>query len=162
QYLRAMKTRWGALCFSLIVGTTICAAPPASADEDEARASFKEGARLIEQAEWASAITSFEKSLAQRPHALTLYNIGVCQRFLGRYPLARETLKSALKRSEGTNELAAMFVDQAKSYLGEIDLKLAHLTITLVPPDTRVAVDGRPLAPSPDGDSTFIAGIAEP
>jgi tetratricopeptide (TPR) repeat protein len=77
-------------------------------DSDAARVSFREGAALVDKAEWASALSSFERSLSIRPHALTLYNIGVCQRFLGRYTLARETLRQALERADGTAEMPAL------------------------------------------------------
>jgi hypothetical protein len=153
-----------AATFSCVVLLALVAfAPSTRADdkEDEARRAFREGAALVEQTEWASAVAAFEKSLVARPHALTLYNIGVCQRFLGRYTLARETLRAALKRADGTNELATLFVDQAKTYLTEIDAKLARLVVTVTPADTRIAVDGRPLTPLADHDGVFVAGIAE-
>lgn len=160
SYAEVMK-RLAAVLFLLLATTAIAPSARADDNDDEARRTFREGATLIEQAEWASAVAAFEKSLALKPHALTLYNIGVCQRFLGRYTLARETLRAALKRAEGTSELATMFVDQAKTYLAEIDGKLAHLVVTVTPPDTRIAVDGRRLAPVADRDNVFVAGIAE-
>lgn len=129
--------------------------------DDEARAAFREGALFVEQTEWASAVGAFERSLALRPHALTIYNIGVCQRFLGRYTLARETLRTSLERAAETGELAELFVDSAKTYLAEMDEKLARVVVTVTPASTRVAVDGRPLAPSPGAPGVFVAGIAQ-
>lgn len=135
--------------------------PAAHADDkpDEARTAFREGAALIEQAEWASALVAFEKSLALRPHALTLYNIGVCQRFLGRATLARETLKKALGRAESTSEMPAAFVDQTRAYLAEVESKLARLRIRVTPANTRIGIEGRPLATS-DKPGLFVAGVA--
>jgi hypothetical protein len=133
----------------------------AEGTDDDARAAFKEGAAFVERSEWAAALTSFEKSLAAKPHALTMYNIGVCQRFLGRYTLARQTLNAALERGKTTNELPAMFVDTARDYLKEIEKNLARFAVTVSPIETRVAVDGRPLAPAVGRDDLFIAGIAD-
>lgn len=128
---------------------------------DDARVAFREGAALIEQAEWATALGAFERSLALRPHALTLYNIGVCQRFLGRATLAQQTLRKALTRAESSGEMPALFLDQTRAYIAEVEAKLAHLTIRVTPRTTRVAVDGRALVPA-DQPGVFVAGVAEP
>ncbi len=145
----------------VVLLTTLAFASPARADEppDEARTAFREGAKLIEQAEWASALSSFERSYTLRPHALTLYNIGVCQRFLGRATLARETLKKALDRAQANNEMPALFLDQTRAYLAEVEAKLARLKVKVSPPDTRIAIDGLPLAPA-DKPGLFVAGVA--
>lgn len=152
----------------VVVSLAAFAARPARGDDadnadDPARAAFREGAALVDQSEWASALSAFERSLALREHALTLYNIGVCERFLGRLTLARETLRRSLARNEtASGEMPALFVDQARAYLAEIEAKLAHLTIALSPPSTRVAIDGRPLAAVEGAPGVFVAGVAEP
>jgi hypothetical protein len=132
----------------------------ARADEDPARTAFREGAALIEQTEWSSALSAFERSLAIRPHALTLYNIGVCQRFLGRSTLARATLRRALERAEASGEMPTLFLEQTRAYLAEVESKLARLTLRVSPPTARVTIDGRPLAPS-DRAGVLVAGVAE-
>ncbi len=136
---------------------------PARAQErqDEARAAFRDGAALIEQAEWARALAAFERSFAVRPHALTLYNIGVCQRFIGSYTLARETLQRALTRASETDEMPSLFVTQTRTYLTELEGSLARFEIAVSPKETRVAIDGRPLAPVDGKPGLFVAGIAE-
>jgi len=146
---------------AIVFGLAVLAPSSARADDppDEARAAFREGASLIEQAEWAAALAAFERSLALRPHALTLYNIGVCQRFIGRSTLARETLKKALARAESTSEMPAVFVDQTRAYIAEVESKLARLRVRVTPPETRVSVDGRPLAQS-DKPDVLVAGVA--
>jgi hypothetical protein len=136
-------------------------AAPAS---DPARDAFKEGAAFVEAAEWAPALAAFERSLAMREHALTLYNIAVCQRYLGRYTLAHRTLGLALERNKRTSEMPELFVTQAQAYLGEVKGKLAKVTVTLKPRGAIVAVEGRPLTadPSDASGATFIANIAAP
>jgi hypothetical protein len=135
----------------------------ASADEgeEEARAAFREGAAFVEQSEWSSALGAFERSQAVRAHALTGYNIGVCQRFLGRYTLARETLTAALARTASTNEMPALFVEQGRAYLKEIEAKLARIVVRLEPATARMTIEGRPLTPVPDQPNVFVAGTAE-
>jgi hypothetical protein len=140
--------------------------PPASpsstegADALQAREEFRAGGRLVEQSEWAAALAAFERSLALRSHALTVYNIGVCQRFLGRYTLAAHTLRLGLARTEGSAELPDLFRDQAKAYVDEIDRKLARISVTVSQPEATILVDGRPLETTPSGD--IVAGIALP
>jgi hypothetical protein len=135
--------------------------PPAQAAEgDRAREEFRAGARLVEQSEWAAALAAFERSLALKSHALTIYNIGVCQRYVGRYTLATQTLRQALARGEGTGELPDLFREQAKAYIDEIERKLARVTVTLSPAEATTAFDGRPLTASPSGE--HVAGVAPP
>jgi hypothetical protein len=150
-----------ATCVAMNTWAAVAVADETSETVDPARQAFREGASLVEQSEWASALVAFERSRAAREHALTLYNIGVCQRFLGRYTLARETLRAALTRSESTGEMTATFVDQARAYLKEIDAKLARFIVALEPKEARVAIEGRPLAPSSDNRNVLVAGTAE-
>jgi hypothetical protein len=149
---------------ALVAVVVVTAGSPAVADdapEDPARVAFREGARLIEQAEWARALGAFERSYAAKPHALTLYNIGVCQRYIGSYTLARQTLEKALARHGATNEMPELFVDQAKTYISEMDSKLARLVVSLAPRHARVAVEGRPVVPAPGKEGVYVAGVAE-
>ena len=137
--------------------------PPVVTDgtaDQRAREEFRAGGKLVEASEWAGALAAFERSLALRPHALTLYNIGVCQRFLGRYTLAAQTLRQALARGETGGELPDLFRDQAKAYVDEIDHKLSRIRVKVAQHDATIAFDGRPLAPGPGG--ALVAGIAPP
>lgn len=135
------------------------AAQPSAQDGDRAREEFRAGARAIEQSEWAAALAAFERSLALKSHALTIYNIGVCQRYIGRYTLASQTLRQALARGEGNGELPDLFREQAKAYVDEIDRKLARITVTLSPAEATTAFDGRPLMPA---GAEHVAGVAPP
>jgi hypothetical protein len=113
----------------------------------EARAAFREATSLARQAQWGEALLAFERSSRLRPHTFTTYNIGYCERALGRYTRARKFLAKALAENEarGGNALSADVIADAKKYLGEIDQRLARATVTLSPPDAAIAVDGRPL-----------------
>ena len=135
--------------------------PTAPAAADPARDAFREGAKWIDAAEWANALSAFERSLALRQHALTLYNIGVCHRFLGRYTLAVQTLEAALARAETQpNEMAEAFREQARAYVAEMLRKLVTLKMTLTPAEATTAIDGRPLSKRPSGE--LVAGVAPP
>lgn len=151
-------------CAIGVLGATPAAADeprptPATADPDaqqRAREAFKEGARLVDASEWAAALSAFERSLSHQRHSLTLYNIGVCQRFLGRYTLAAGTFGGLV----GSAELPEMFREQTKAYLDEIQRKLARIALDVQQTDATIAIDGRPLAQQTSGE--WVAGVAPP
>jgi hypothetical protein len=113
----------------------------------EARTAFREGTSLARQAQWGEALLAFERSARLRPHTFTTYNLGYCERALGRYTRARKFLAKALAENEarGGSAISAEVVADAKKYLAEIDQRLARATVTLSPSDAAVSVDGRPL-----------------
>ena len=176
----ALRGRWvvlGGLCSSLVSGVADAKPPaparaeghlPATAVADarlvRARDLYKQGLAAVQDAQWAEALRAFEESLAIRPHSLTLYNIGACERALGRYAKAQATLERALElsRSEG-NQLPPSVVTEATGYIDEIRRLLAHVSLTIEPKDATLTVDGRPLEQR--GDSvklTLVAGRRDP
>ena len=58
---------------------------------------FAEGTERVRNADWAGALASFERSAALKPHAITMYNIGACQRAIGSYTRARVTFARSRK-----------------------------------------------------------------
>jgi hypothetical protein len=132
----------------------------------EARTAFKEGTSLARQAQWGEALLAFERSQNLRPHTFTTYNIGYCERALGRYTRARKLLAKALAENDarGGMALSADVVNEARKYLAEMDKRVARATVTLGPADAAVAVDGRPLEVV-SGDRTspvMSAGTRDP
>jgi hypothetical protein len=126
---------------------------PGAAGEDadpklaEARTAFKEGTALARQAQWGEALLAFERSARLRPHTFTTYNIGFCERALGRYTRARKMLARALAENEarGGNALSADVAADARRYLTDLDARLARASVTIEPEGAAVSVDGRPL-----------------
>jgi hypothetical protein len=139
--------RWGLLAF-LVAGVA------RGDDLAEARAEYLRGTSLVEKLEWAEALGAFERSAQLRPHAVTTYNVGVCQRALGQYTRARATLERALDE-----KLPASLEEEARGLSAEIDRLLAHVTVTLSPAEAAIAVDGHPLQViTRDGRTLLIAG----
>ncbi len=169
-----MRSRWargwvGVLALS-VVAVSVHPIAPVRADDAvdantaAARAAFAEGAADVEASKWGEALAAFEKSATLRPHALTTYNIGVCERALGRYTRARRALRDAVDRDapSGGKELPATYADQAKTYLGEIDKLLVHLDVALAPADAKLLVDGRPLHVESKSPAIVVGGVAAP
>lgn len=72
-----------------------------------AREEFLRGTELVQKAQWAEALGAFERSAKLRPHAITRFNIGACQRALRRYTRARASLLQALEQNkEGGAQLS--------------------------------------------------------
>ncbi len=123
----------------------------ALADDDpqtvEARAVFVHGSELVHEAKWAEGLAAFEQSAKLKPHAITTYNVGACQRALGRYAEARKTLHAALAQNDanGGQQLADALVTETKGYLDQIEKLLATMDVTLDPGSAAITVDGRPL-----------------
>jgi hypothetical protein len=145
--------------------------PPAAATVDpqsphiaEAREAFRIGSALAKQAQWVDALAAFERSARLRPHAVTTYNIGFCERALGRFTRARKSLSRAL--AAPANELPAELATEARGYLAEIDRRLARAVITLTKTGALVSVDGRPLEAAGGAVVTahpeLVAGTREP
>jgi len=139
--------------------------PPSDPRLEPAREAFRHGAELVARADWSEALTAFEKSAALRSHPVTTFNIGVCQRALGQYLRARESLRDALSQdaAAGGQLLSQTLVAQARALTDEIDRMLVRVKVHLVPMGARIAVDGRPLARSPEGKQTvLLSGLLPP
>jgi hypothetical protein len=127
------------------------ASPPSALSEDaaiaQARALFNEGTDGARRGEWRLALTAFERSVALHPHAVTTYNIGYCERALGRYTRARKLFAGALAENaaHGGGELPDDLALAAKEYLAEVERQIAHAVISISPEGASVLVDGQPL-----------------
>jgi hypothetical protein len=170
------------LClFAWIVGRPALAAPrpapaaPVDPSAAEARAAFLEGTGLVEKAQWAEALASFERAAKLRPHPVTTYNIGACERAMGRYTRARDRFRAALTENEagGGHLLPESLLTETKGDLGQIDEILAKVAFTVRPENASIQVDGRPLGlvgslggpQTPEGEGgppTVVAGLREP
>ena len=129
----------------------------------QARLLYLEGLKHVRDAHWGEALVSFQRSRMLRPHALTTYNIGACERALGHYTRARQELTRAL--AENTeSQLPADIVADAAVFLDELERLLVHLTLVVEPVGTSLTFDGRPLerVASASGSASFVAGVLPP
>jgi hypothetical protein len=137
------------------------AEPPA----DVARRLFVEGAALVREAKWSEALAAFERSHEIVLHPVTVFNIGACERALGNLARARRTFERAraLDQQPGASKLPASARTDIEAFLQEIASILVTVDVRLDPANAAIAVDGRPLQKTVDGDRpTFTAGLAAP
>lgn len=137
----------------------------ARADDDatqQGRAEFVRGTDFVNHAQWAEALAAFERSAKLKPHAVVTYNIAACERALGHYTRAQKELRDALAQNDAAQrtQLADALVTEANARLAQIDALLVTVDVTLDPPSTAVAVDGRPLEAAQGG--ALVAGMRLP
>ncbi len=148
---------------SLFVLAITLAVTSASAQDEEkktqARAEFQRGGDLAKAEAWADALAAFQHSHELVPHPSTLFNIGMCERVLGRFTRARENMKRALADASLPSSLA----EEARTYLSEIERLLAHVSVELSPAEAGIAIDGRPLlaeaGAAPGSAPVLVAGL---
>jgi hypothetical protein len=137
-------------------------------DAPEALAAFVEGTSLVKQARWAQALAAFERAARIRPHAITTYNIGACERALGHYTRARKVFRAALAENDaaGGKQLPDSLVERTRGYLAEIDGLIVRVSVTIVPEGAAIAVDGGPLeldtTAAPTAKPVLIGGTRAP
>ncbi len=133
------------------------AAPAEDPLRTQARELFMAGVNQVKLAQWAGALESFEKSAKLFPHATTTFNIGACERAMGRYTRARVALKLAMAQAaRGEGSLAESLQEEARGYLSEISNLVVRLRVKLDTAGASITVDGRPLAAQ---GKQHVAGI---
>jgi tetratricopeptide (TPR) repeat protein len=130
--------------------------------DSAARQAFHEGLELAAAEKWTRALAAFERSASLRLHAVTTYNIGYCERALGRWTRAKKKLLQALEQHRSTDRdaLSDANLRSISELLSEIEPSLAHLKLTVSPRDATVTIDGRPLERMRSGDEehALVAG----
>jgi tetratricopeptide (TPR) repeat protein len=132
----------------------------------EAREAFRTGSALARREVWVDALASFERSQRLLPHPVTAYNIGYCERALGRLTRARRMFAKALADAgaPGAPRLPPEIERATLAYEIEIERRLVRVAVTLPAAATALAVDGRPLEVDPGASASIrlVAGTREP
>ncbi|MBI5537595.1 MAG: PEGA domain-containing protein [Deltaproteobacteria bacterium] len=124
----------------------------------QARDEFMKGTAAVKTTQWSEALLHFEKANTIKPSPVAVFNIGYCQRAMGRYVLAKAAFERAVQDAENMPEAQ---LEEAKTFIKELDEQLGRVKITIDPPTTRLAIDGRPLVPLKAGDpKVMVAGVA--
>jgi hypothetical protein len=155
------------LALALIVVPAVARADGEDPYVTEARKTFLEGVELTRQSQWGEALAAFERSARMRPHAVTSFNVGACERALGHYVRARQAFLLATDQHQksGGHELSDALAREAKTMLDELERIIARVDVSVSPPGSAaIAMDGRPLeaaGSSPEGP-LFLAGTSPP
>ncbi|MGK3995735.1 hypothetical protein [Sorangium sp. So ce1024] len=174
---RHRRARAWALALSFAVAGVLCAPAPAAAqsaaDVAVAREIFIEGSELASQGRWEQARERYERSLAIKRAAITLYSLGVAQQQTGQLVEALESFRAFLLEpsAPATKEYERL----ARQAAQELERQVAALELRVTPADVaglEVKVDGgvvpaaaldrpRPLNPGPHTVTASAPGYRE-
>jgi hypothetical protein len=130
-----------------------------------ARESFALGATLARHGQWVDALVAFERSYRLHAHPTTLFNIGFCERALGRFTRARKSFRAALSTGPEVQQgLEPELVTEARAYLEEVERRIVRATVVIRQPSLRLTINGRPLeaeTSQPAGRTFFVAGTRD-
>jgi hypothetical protein len=119
----------------------------------------------VQEARWGEALAAFERSQALKQHAITSFNIGACERALGRYTRARTAFHRALhEEQEQPGQLAPSLLEDSAAFLAQIGQLLVEAEVEVAPAGSTLTVDGRPLAVEQltDGTTHHVTGLSPP
>lgn len=153
-FLRRTCLLTGALVTSTMVGSAARAS-----DDDEARKAFLLGSERVKEARWAEALEAYERSAKLKPHVVTTFNVGVCERALGHGTRAEKAFSEALVDDRRESVMPEPVRRDAEAFLAETRATLAELDVTMDPPDATLLVDGRPLVTLPRGQPDSVATV---
>jgi hypothetical protein len=137
------------MAIALVLGCVFAVVPARGETPEVARARphFNEGVEHVKAARWGEAIAAFERAGAISPHAVTTFNIGACERAMGRYTRAARSLRASLDQNDASRprELPDRLASDARALLAEVEGLLVHVTLSIGPAAATLAIDGRPV-----------------
>ncbi|MBW2454911.1 MAG: hypothetical protein JRI68_10385 [Deltaproteobacteria bacterium] len=144
------------LCLAVLLLALVPAVASAqtAADVAAARELFIEGAELAKAGRWAEARQRYERSLALKHAAMTLYSLGVAQMSTGELVAALESFRAFLR--EPGSEASEPYRQPATDAIAELDQRVGRVTIHVEP----AGVAG--LDVTLDGQSVPVAALGRP
>jgi hypothetical protein len=141
------------LCLAAVQGGVVHAQTTDPATTAAARSLFERGASAADAGDHATAADLLARSLALRSSPVVAFNLAQSLAQLGRLVEASETL--VLAERGATNETLRAAAAELRA---QIAARLAHVTVTVSPPDTdaEVRLDGSPLAAALRGTATPV------
>jgi hypothetical protein len=118
-----------------------------SSDVEQARKHFSQGLKLYKDGDFDAALIQFERAYAVKPNFKVLYNIAQCHFEMHQYVAARDKLSQYLKEGEGSIE--AERKTAVENDLGELQHRIAHLTLSVNVDGATVYVDGKKAGTTP-------------
>ncbi|MDO9021841.1 MAG: hypothetical protein Q8S73_30475 [Deltaproteobacteria bacterium] len=136
---------------ALVIALCVAGAPSAAqAQEGDARALFQRGVQLLEDARFAEAASSLERSLAVREVPPVLYNLALAYRGVGAYLRAIETFERFLAVAGPREPLRR----DATTIIGDLRAAIGGVRLVVRGAPTEVRVDERVIG-SADLDTTL-------
>jgi hypothetical protein len=123
-----------------------------------ATAAFRRGSALAKAHNWEAALAAYEDSARIQSHPLTTYDIGFCERALGRYVRASMHFEEVLSAAQYYS-LPPGLVGDATRCLAEVRANIVHVSVVRRPEDLSMTVDGMALEPANlQNRSVYVVG----
>jgi len=120
---------------------------PSAANVEQAAQLFNQGVAAIEQADFATAVRSFEASYGLNPIPDVLYNIAMCHKALGNLPASANAFRAYVVAMGGS--LAPEEQAEFDALLVELTPQIGRLMIDVTEAGAAVTVDGVAVGMSP-------------
>ena len=122
------------------------AAQPA-AGEVEARRLFEEGVAALGREDYATALVAFQRARELSTRPILVYNIGMCQRALLRYPEAIDSFRQFLVEAgrEATDDQRRQVVE----LIAEMESSLSQVTVRVNVDGAMLYLDGQQVGSTP-------------
>lgn len=136
------------------------AVPEPNGVADDYRAAFARGVAFQQTQQWGRAMAEFRaaaRGAVGRNAAVIRFNIGICERALGHFALARRELRTVLEQADA---LDPERVVEARATVVELEALLARVDVQLDPPSAILSVDGGPLIADSGASDRFVAGLS--
>jgi hypothetical protein len=120
-----------------------------TADVENARALFVEGAKLAGEGRWKEARELYARSLQLKPAPITRYSLGVAQRETGRRADALGSFRAFL--AEPQTNATASYAEPARAAIATLEGQIGHVLITVeprAPAGLTLSIDGEPVPPT--------------
>jgi len=146
-----MRAAFCSLCVAVLACASAAAAQAGDPAGDEAaedagdevqrtalaRSLFREGVELSDGERWAEAADRFRRSLAFRDSPIVAFNLGTACMHTGRLVEAAELFRRASRDEDAPERLRAA----ARQHLGQLEPRLARLTVEVTGPRETVALE---------------------
>lgn len=135
---RLRRGSQGLLAIALAVAPSLPARAQSEAEVARARELFVEGSKLAEAGDWEKARDRFERSLAQKRAALTLYNLGIAQQETGRIVAALESFRAFLALP--VEPATQSYVEPVRAVVAKLEARVAWVEVEVRPASARGVV----------------------
>lgn len=139
--------RMGLLAVLGAVAVPRAAAAQASGDEAEARRLFEEGVDALDREDYATALVAFQRARELSGRPILLYNIGMCQRALLRFPEAIDSFRQFLVEAgrDATDDQRRQVVE----LIAEMEASLSQVWVQVNVDGAILFLDGRQVGSTP-------------
>ena len=138
--------------------TAASATPAPSADGsdvDQARQHFTQATKLYKEGDFDAALVQFERAYEVKPNYKVLYNIGQTYFQLRQYVEARDAMQRYVK--EGGAQIDADRLAAVTKDLGDLEKRIANVTLIVNVNDASVLVDGKKVGTTPLSGSIAVS-----